>query len=210
MERIELEVADIHSAAQPAEAFSLILKEKEGNRYVPVIIGMSEARAILVEMNQSPTRRPLTHELFITLADQYGCSLVEVDIIHYENGVYYADMLLLSAESKTFHIDARPSDAVAIALKLHAPIFMKADIFAANAQQEEPEEELEFSELAEAFRSPAPPPDEDPSAAHPDYFINQKLSEMSVPELEDLLQGAIESEDYELAAKIQSELDRRK
>ncbi len=210
MERIELEVADIHSAAQPAEAFSLILKEKEGNRYVPVIIGMSEARAILVEMNQSPTRRPLTHELFITLADQYGCSLVEVDIIHYENGVYYADMMLLSAESKTFHIDARPSDAVAIALKLHAPIFMKADIFAANAQQEEPVEELDFSELAEAFRSPAPAPDEDPSAAHPDHFINQKLSEMSVPELEDLLQGAVESEDYELAAKIQSELDRRR
>ena len=82
MEKTELSVADIHAAAQPSEAFSLILKEKEGERYVPVIIGMSEARAILVELNQSPTHRPLTHELFVSLADPYGSFLVEVNIVH--------------------------------------------------------------------------------------------------------------------------------
>lgn len=203
-------VADIHSAALPAEAFSLILKEKDGSRYVPVIIGMSEARAILVEMNQSPTRRPLTHELFVTLADHYGCDLVEVNIIHYENGVYYADMLMLGTQNETFHIDARPSDAVAIALKLNVPIFMKKDIFEANCQVEEPVEEREYSELMDVLQQISPEAPAEQSPAHPDTYINQQLSEMSVPELENLLQGAVESEDFELAAKIQSELDRRK
>ena len=76
--RVARAQSDIHAAAQPSEAFSLILKEKEGERYVPVIIGMSEARAILVELNQSPTHRPLTHELFVSLADHCGCLLQEI------------------------------------------------------------------------------------------------------------------------------------
>lgn len=205
--KIELQVADIHAAARPSEAFSLILKEKEGERYVPIIIGMSEARAILVELNQSPTHRPLTHELFVSLADSFNCALTEVDIVHYANGVYYADMLMKRGDGTLFHLDARPSDAISLALKFNAPFFMNEDIFVANCMEdlpsdEEPEEK-EYNELMEELT-----PDEDENGVN-DAFIDQKLKEMSADELQTLLEGAIESEDYELAEKIQKELDKR-
>ncbi len=203
--KIELRVADIHAAVHPSEAFSLILKEKEGERYVPVIIGMSEARAILVELNQSPTHRPLTHELFVALADHFNSELVEVDIVHYENGVYYAHLLMKRHDDSTFLIDARPSDAIALALKYHAPFFMNADIFAQNSLMEDSEEESinppEESNLSNFLT-------EDETLAADDY-IQQRLKEMSLEELQSLLEGAVENEDFELAEKIQKEINRR-
>lgn len=206
--KIELQVADIHAAARPSEAFSLILKEKEGERYVPIIIGMSEARAILVELNQSPTHRPLTHELLVALADSFNCTLVEVDIVHYENGVYYADMLMKRSDNTLLHLDARPSDAISIALKFNAPFFMNEDIFLANCMEditsEEEPTEKEYNELIDAFN-----PENEEEGAAIDSFIEQKLKEMTPDELRTLLDGAIDSEDYELAEKIQKELDRR-
>lgn len=214
MEKTELTVADIHAAAQPSEAFSLILKEKEGERYVPVIIGMSEARAILVELNQSPTHRPLTHELFVSLADHHGTMLVEVDIVHYENGVYFADMVMIGSDNKVFHLDARPSDAIALALKFNAPFFMDTAIFEANCMvdkkredddEEEDDDNLfsEYNELAEALSS------EEESDTPSEAYIDRKLQEMTEEELRSLLEGAIDSEDFELAEKIQKEIDRR-
>lgn len=213
MEKTELTVADIHAAAQPSEAFSLILKEKEGERYVPVIIGMSEARAILVELNQSPTHRPLTHELFVSLADHYGSLLVEVNIVHYENGVYFADMVMIGSDNKVFHLDARPSDAIALALKFNAPFFMDTAIFEANCMvdkkredddEEEDDDNLfsEYNELADALEEAGGEP-------LPEAFIDSKLKEMSEEELQSLLDGAVESEDFELAEKIRQELERR-
>lgn len=200
MSKIELTVADIHSAMQPSEAFSLILKEKEGDRYVPIIIGISEARAILVELNQSPTHRPLTHELFTMLADSLNCSLVEVNIVHFENGVYFADMLLLRSDETLFHLDARPSDAIALALKYNAPFFMNQDIFEANCQYDQPEED-ESTDFIET--------DTSEEEFQPETYIEHKLAEMSTSELESLLAGAIDSEDFELAAKIQDILNNR-
>lgn len=201
MSKIELTIADIHSVSQPSEAFSLILKEKEGSRYVPVIMGIGEVRTILVELNQSPTYRPLTHELFKSLANQLNCSLVEVNIVHYDKGVYYADMLMICPDQTTFHIDARPSDAIALALKFHAPFFMNTEIFEANCQEDNPEsEEIAHHQWEELSA------DENGAS---DAYIDQKLKEMSSGELQLLLDGAVESEDFELALKIQAEIDQR-
>jgi len=202
LKKIELAVADIHAATQPSEAFSLILKEKEGERYVPIIIGMSEARAILVELNQSRTQRPLTHELFTSLCGQLGCHLEEVNIVHYENGVYFADLVIMRPDNTELVIDARPSDAIALALRTEAPFFMAEDIFNSNCltdQLEEEEEEFNPVEMLSDMRE-----------IRPDAYIEQKIKEMTTAELESLLEGAIESEDYELASKIQEEINRRK
>lgn len=201
MSKIELEVADIHSAMQPSEAFSLILKEKEGERYVPIIIGMSEARAILVEMNQSPTHRPLTHELFVSLTSEFGCRMVEVNIIKFENGVYFADMLMMRPDNTLFHLDARPSDAIALALKFNVPFYMNAEIFEENYQLDE--------EIEEADPFMQQPSTNEYTENVSSAYIEEKLSEMSLFELESLLEGAIESEEFELAAKIQEELSKR-
>lgn len=208
MNKIELSVADIHAATQQSEAFYLILKEKEGSRYVPVIIGMSEARAILVELNQSPTHRPLTHELFLSLADNFLCSLVEVNIVNYENGVYYADMLMKRDDDSVFHVDARPSDAIAIALKSNAPFFMNADIFEKTCQTDDADEKgeiitNEYNEVADLLS------ENEDDILDTDSFIDQKLKEMSVDELQHLLEGAVENEDFELAGKIQKEIEKR-
>lgn len=194
--KIELEVSDIHAGISPSEACSLILKEKNGARYVPIIIGISEARAILVELNNSPTHRPLTHELFFSLAENYHCNLVEVDITHYENGIYIADVMMMRDDQTTFHIDARPSDAIALALKAHAPFFMDADIFDQNCNVDDNDDEEEAENVQDEIL--------------PDEYITQKLTEMSSAELERLLEGAIASEDFELAAQIQEELQKRK
>lgn len=208
MNKIELSVADIHAATQQSEAFYLILKEKEGSRYVPVIIGMSETRAILVELNQSPTHRPLTHELFLSLADNFLCSLVEVNIVNYENGVYYADMLMKRDDDSVFHVDARPSDAIAIALKSNAPFFMNADIFEKTCQTDDADEKgeiitSEYNEVADLLS------ENEDDILDTDTFIDQKLKEMSVDELQHLLEGAVENEDFELAGKIQKEIEKR-
>ena len=204
MDKIELMVADIHAATQPSEAFSLILKEKDGDRYVPVIIGMSEARAILVELNQSPTHRPLTHDLCATLCDHFNCKLTEVNIVHYENGVYFANMEMRNADGSSFIIDSRPSDAIALALKADVPFYMDAEIFNANFLQDVDDESDEIQENYESTDFP-----EDESEEFADAFIDQKLLEMSRMELETLLEGAIASEDFELAEKIRQELERR-
>lgn len=203
MPKIELTIADIHAAAQPSEAFSLILKEKDGDRYIPIIIGMSEARAILVELNQSPTKRPLTHELFVSLSEQFGCRLVEVDIVHYDNGVYFADMQMMRADNTVFTLDARPSDAIALALKEEAPFYIDAAIFNENCLVDNVVDEPEEPYNPTATLS-------ETQEIRPDAYIEQKLLEMSTSELNTLLDGAVESEDYELASKIQEELNRRK
>lgn len=202
MPRIELIVADIHAATQPSEAFSLILKEKEGDRYVPIIIGMSEARAILVELNRSHTQRPLTHELFVALCGQFGSRLAEVNIVHYEDGVYFANLHIQRPDNSVIVIDARPSDAIALALRSEAPFYMLEEVFNANCLMDQATDVLEEFNPADVLS--------DTREIRPDAYIEQKIKEMTTTELESLLEGAIESEDYELASKIQEEINRRK
>ena len=133
--------------------------------------------------------------------------------MHYENGVYFADMVMISSDNKVFHLDARPSDAIALALKFNAPFFMDTAIFEANCMvdkkredddEEEDDDNLfrEYNELADALEEAGGEP-------LPEAFIDSKLKEMNEEELQSLLDGAVESEDFELAEKIQKELDRR-
>ncbi len=217
---IELRVENVLPSPQTTDAFSLILRElreeydEQGthqvptNRYISIIIGQSEARAILVELNKLPTHRPLTHELFHILSLHTRCDLLMVNIIHYENGVYYADMVLINHQNgKTIHIDARPSDAIALALKLGVMIHIRSDIFEENYQSDDKE-----SEEGPAFNAPMEAYDreglrEEKQSREAEFSI--ELAEMSKEELQELLEAAVDSEDYELAEKIQHELDKR-
>lgn len=218
---IELRVEDVLPSPQTTDAFSLILRElreeqdEQGthqvptNRYISIIIGQSEARAILVELNKLPTHRPLTHELFHTLSLHTRCDLLMVNIIHYENGVYYADMVLINHQNgKTIHIDARPSDAIALALKLGVMIHIRSDIFEENyqADDEKPEEGPAFNAPMEVYDHEGLLEEENESR---EAEFSIELAEMSKEELLELLDAAVDSEDYELAEKIQQELDKR-
>lgn len=199
MAYIELEVSDVQSSQAQGEAFALILKEKGGDRFVPVVIGISEARAVVFELNRIKPHRPGPHDLFAQLADYCRMFLHKIVIWKFEAGVYYAHIIMQNQEENSFEIDARTSDAVTLALKFSAPIFIEESIFdtvglAPSASKNDlPSDNEENADEVEEY----------------DKFIKQKLEEMTVPELEDLLTGAIESEDYELASKIHEELNRR-
>lgn len=209
--KIEIEFADVHSTNQVSEAVSLIMREIGGTRYVPIIIGISEARAILLEVNKVHTSRPLTHELLSNLMKRLEVNIEEVNIVHYSEGVFYAEMVMKMAGSEVFFLDARPSDAIAVAIRRKVPIYMNGDVFEANcindkktaekpAEKEKPPESGDLSD-----------DESDLSDGNivQDEYIDRKLSEMTTAELQNLLEGAIESEDYELAGKIQAELNRR-
>ncbi len=189
MKKVQLVVADIRSVPR-SEAFSLILKDRDSERYIPVIIGISEARAILIELKQTKTQRPLTHELFLTLADNFSCSLLEGNIIYYEEGVFFADLVMRRVDGSLFHLDARPSDAIALALKANVPFFMNEDIFNDNC-------------LCDQLRTECSEPEPD------DPFEPVKLQDLSIHELKELLHDAVKCEDYELAAQVKEELDKR-
>jgi len=199
MEYLELEVVDVESSPAPSEAFALIVREKEGEKEMTIVIGLYEARTLVLLINKIQTRRPGTHELFKNFMLQAEYQLNRVLIYHYDEGVFYAHLLLQNGQT-TFDLDARTSDAIAIALLLNAPVMIKRDIFEKLAAFPRKEEvKIEDFNL-----------DVDLQPEELELYIENKLQEMSLEELEPLLQGAIDSEDFELASKIHDEINSRK
>jgi len=199
MEYIEIEAIDIESSPTPSEAFALIMREKEGKREMTIVIGLHEARTLILLINNIQTRRPGTHELFKNFMQHTGFTLNKVVVYHYDEGVFYAH-LLLQNNTTNLDLDARTSDAIAIALLMNAPIFIRKDIF--DKLSVEPRKE---DEKIENFT-----PDIDLQPEELELYIENKLHEMPITELERLLQGAIDSEDFELASKIHDEINARK
>jgi len=198
---VELEILDIDNSKELKETYALILKERNGDRFFPIIIGFSEARAVVMELNKMVSRRPTSHDLFKSLCDISGYSLFRVFIYKFEEGVFFAMLMLKDGEGNVYEIDSRTSDAVALALKFNAPVFIDGDIFEkiiitlGNGSHK--------NDSAEAKKIQDKKESEEKN-------IKQQLSEMSVDELNILLAGAVESEDYELASQIHEEIERRK
>jgi len=198
MEYIEIEAVDVESSQMPSEAFALIMHEVGGEREMTIVVGLHEARTLVLLISHIQTRRPGTHELFRNFMEHASYFLDKVVIYHYDEGVFYAH-LLLQNEYKSFELDARTSDAVAIALLMNAPILIRKDIFDKLAVITKKEEEK-----IENFN-----PDFDLQPDELEDFIEHKLQEMPLAELERLLQDAIASEDFELASKIHEEINAR-
>jgi len=199
MEYIELEVVDVEASQTPSEAFALIVREKEGEREMTIVIGLHEARTLVLLINKIQTRRPGTHELFKSFLQQTEYQLNEVTIYHYSEGVFYAH-ILLENDYQSFELDARTSDAIAIALLMDAPVLIRKDIF----------EKLAVLSRKEKTKIEDFTPDIDLQPEELESFIENKLQEMPLEELQRLLQGAIDSEDFELASKIHDEINNRK
>jgi bifunctional DNase/RNase len=198
MEYIELEVLDVESSQTPSEAFALIIREKEGEKEMTIVIGLQEARTLVLLINKIQTRRPGTHELFKNFMQHANYHLNRVLIYHYDEGVFYAHLLLYN-DTVNFELDARTSDAIAIALLMEAPVFIRKDIF----------EKLAVLPRKEESKIENLQPDIDLQPEELELYIENKLQEMPLEELEHLLQGAIDSEDFELASKIHTEINNR-
>lgn len=201
---VELEVSDIRNAQSPSEAFALVLTERQGDRVLPIVIGMNEARAIVLEMSKMKPKRPTSHDLFLQLSDACNIVAENVEIHKFEEGIFYANINMRRENGELLVIDSRTSDAVVLALKWHIPIYIHEDVLD-NYLSDNIDEVKNLMENEE--------PEEDDinlSDENYDKYISAKLEEMTMEELEHLLEGAVECEDFEMASKIHEEIEKRK
>jgi hypothetical protein len=210
---IEFEVSDIRNAQPPSEAYALVLKEKQGERQLPILIGLNEAKSIVLEMNRMKPKRPTPYDLLMQLSESCQVYPGYVVIRKFEEGIFYADIHFRKGNGEVFTLDSRTSDAVVVALKSHIPIYINEevidryladdDLLTSLSDFQEGDEENMVSEEAEDLEMNL-------SDENYDKYIAAKLEEMSLEELQDLLDGAVECEDYEMASKIHDEIERRK
>lgn len=191
MEKVELKFLRITYSHTHAGAYALILAEMHGDRRLPIIIGGAEAQAIAIQVENIRPARPLTHDLFKNLCDDLGVRLREVVINDLVEGIFHAKLVLVQ-EGKTVEVDARSSDAIALALRFGCPIHSFEFILAAAGLRMENEEETESG------------PTPEPSSAE-----KRNIRTTSPEELRQMLQEAIDDEDYERASKLRDELKRR-
>lgn len=192
MEKVELKFLRITYSHTHAGAYALILAEMVGDRRLPIIIGGVEAQAIAIQVENIRPARPLTHDLFKNMCDQLDISLKEVVINDLVEGIFHAK-LVLDQNGTEVEVDARSSDAIALALRFACPIHTYEFILAAAGLKMEDGDEGQETETT----GPGDPPEK------------KNIQAASPEELHELLQEAIEQEDYERASKLRDELKRR-
>jgi bifunctional DNase/RNase len=202
--KIKLEILGLSSSQSQTGSFALVLGETEGNRRLPIIIGMFEAQAIAIEIEKIIPNRPMTHDLFKSFASTFHFHVDEIVISDLKEGVFFAKIVCTDGLKKT-EIDARPSDAIAIGLRFDSPIFTYENILAEAGivLTDEEEEEEKEKEKTETKEPKAKVKKETTSRKSEDY------KNYSVEKLNELLKDAIDKEDYERAAKIRDELSKR-
>jgi len=174
-------------------AYALILIEENGERRIPIIIGGFEAQAIVIKLENLDPPRPITHDLFKKFADEFDISIVEVMISKLEEGVFFSKLVCTNG-IKEYSIDSRTSDAVALALRFDCPIFITEEILEKAGITINPtDSEISPTNEIENFFEPE----------------NNKYSTYSNEELYKLIDEAVKTEDYERAASVRDEIEKR-
>jgi len=194
MKRVKLKVTGISYSQTQSGAYALILNEENGDRRIPIIIGGFEAQAIVIKLENLDPPRPLTHDLFKKFADEFSIAVTEVMIYKLEEGVFFSK-LVCNNGVKEYSIDSRTSDAVALALRFECPIFITEDILEKAG--------ITVSQ-SEADTSPAAEPDNGFTAE------SGKYSSYTDEELYKMIDDSVKTEDYERAASIRDEIEKRK
>ena len=195
MNKVSLEIIGLTYSESSTGAYVLILGDKNSQRRLPIVIGSAEAESIAVGIDHQRKGRPLTHDLFLRFAKEFGIEIMEVVINRFRDGVYYAMLVCKQGDDLTM-IDARPSDAIAIAVRAGCEIYAyetvmdEAGIIMDDMEREGTDE-----------------PDDGPINIGVD---KSNLDLLTIEELEELLQEAIDNEDYQKAAEIRDEINRRK
>lgn len=203
LKKIKLEILGLSSSQSQTGSFALVLGEAEGNRRLPIIIGMFEAQAIAIEIEKIIPNRPMTHDLFKSFSNTFHFHVEEIVISDLKEGVFFAKIVCTDGLKKT-DIDARPSDAIAIGLRFDSPIYTYENILAeAGIVLTDQEEEEEKTEIKTEPKAKVKKESPRKSAGGEDY------KNYSIEKLNDLLKDAIDKEDYERAAKIRDELSKR-
>lgn len=195
MDKIELEILGLSSSQSQSGSFALVLGETEGSRRLPIIIGMFEAQAIAIEIEKIVPNRPMTHDLFKSFAHSFGFTVEEIIISDLKEGVFFAK-IVCSDGAKTQEVDARPSDAIAIGLRFGVPIYTYENVLSeAGIVLTDEEGEKETTSTRSESKKNKP--------------LTEQLKDMSTDRLKTMLDEALKKEDYERAAKIRDEMNRR-
>lgn len=204
MSLIKLTIKGISYSQTQSGAYALVLSEIQGKRTLPIIIGAFEAQSIAIALEKEiRPPRPLTHDLFKTFADKFQITIKQVIIHKLVDGVFFSS-LVCERDGKEEVVDTRTSDAIALAVRFQAPIYTyeiildKAGIYLKmeEQQQMEVEDELGLSDL-------------DIELSEEDASSKSNFSVLSLRELQEQLTEAVANEDYEMAAKIRDEIDKR-
>lgn len=196
-----MDILGLSTSPSSGGAYALILNETDGKRRLPIIIGTFEAQAIALELENIKPPRPMTHDLMRNIIQSFNTFVKEIYINDLKEGTFYAQ-IVYDNNGETLTQDSRPSDAIALAIRFNAPIFVSDQIvdeagIETDPQMEEQEEGPTTSEQGEvSAMSDEPPP--------------ASSKESRIRMLEKSLTAAIAEEDYEKAAKIRDELNRLK
>jgi bifunctional DNase/RNase len=192
MDKVKLEIVGLSYSQTQSGAYALVLAEVGGKRSLPIIIGGFEAQAIAIELEKMTPTRPLTHDLFKSFALSFGIKVKEIVIYNLNEGIFYAK-LICEKEGQLSEIDARTSDAIALGVRFKCPIYTYENILASAGVELD-----ENSDFASDFDSET---EKTPS--------ENSLGNLSIDELQQQLNTALEDEEYELASKIRDEISKR-
>ncbi len=194
MEKIQVDILALQpSPTTGGGAFALILKELNGSRRLPIIIGAHEAQAIAIELESLKPPRPLTHDLVKSIIEALDATISEIVITELKDGTFYSK-IYLETITGSIEVDSRPSDAIAIAVRMGSPIFVDNGIMNEASFEVESEEE-----------------ERDPVKQQPQKTESSSLSrEEMLKELNNQLEESIKNENYEIAAKLRDEINKLK
>jgi bifunctional DNase/RNase len=197
MKKIKLDIVGLSYSQTQSGAYALVLGEVSGRRRLPIIIGSFEAQAIAIEIEKMTPSRPLTHDLFKSFGQAYHITVQEIIIYNLVDGIFYSK-LICSDGKKVVEIDARTSDAIAIAVRFDCPIYTYEFILSSAGIVIEGNDFVYLENINETT--------EEKTATS----ATGSFTSLSVDELKTKLQEALTEESYEKAAKIRDELNRRK
>ncbi|QJD79399.1 bifunctional nuclease family protein [Spirosoma rhododendri] len=196
MDKIKLEILALSPSQTQTGSFALLLGEEYGNRRLPILIGMFEAQAIAIEIEKIVPNRPMTHDLFKQMAEQFKFTVREIVISDLREGIFYARIVCFDGVRETA-IDARPSDAVAIGIRFGVPIYTNESVLSEAGITNTPSEEEGQEELVSSTNRPS------------NRSFSDQLKNASSEELQTMLDAALGNEEYERAAKIRDEMSKR-
>jgi bifunctional DNase/RNase len=196
VDKIKLEILALSPSQTQTGSFALLLGEEYGNRRLPILIGMFEAQAIAIEIEKIVPNRPMTHDLFKQMAEQFKFTVREIMISDLREGIFYARIVCFDGVRET-SIDARPSDAVAIGIRFGVPIYTNESVLSEAGITNTPSEEEGQEELVSSPNRPS------------NRSFSDQLKNASADELQTMLDTALGNEEYERAAKIRDEMSKR-
>jgi bifunctional DNase/RNase len=189
LQKVQCEILGLSSSPSTGGAYAILLKEIEGVRRLPIIIGAFEAQAIALEIEGIKPPRPLTHDLLKQIIDSLGGSVLEVIISELRENTFYAK-IVLEVSGLTNEIDARPSDAIALSVRTQAPIYVSEPVLETAGFIPSEENEKELTRKIDAN----------------DDLQLPKSKEAKIASLQNKLREALEAEEYERAAKIRDDI----